>query len=310
MSNPEISVVTTLYLSEKYLNSFVQKVEEVFKEIGIQNYELIAVNDGSPDKSLATILQLKKNHPYIRVVNLSRNFGHHYAICAGLSQAKGNYVFLIDCDLEVEPVILKTFYKEIYENKYDVVYGMQPKRKGRFIEKYFGGLFWKTFNFLSDSKVPENVITERLMTRAYVDGLMQLGDKNLFLGGMMYWAGFNQKGISVQKGLREGNSTYGFRKRFKLLVQAITSFSAYPLKLLFNFGLILTCGSFLYGSFLIIQKIIYPEKILQGYTSIIVLILFSTGLIIAVLGLIGIYLEKVFNQVKQRPLFIIKEIYE
>jgi putative glycosyltransferase len=310
MPIPEISIVTSLYRSEKYLEAFIQKCDDIIKEIGFQSYELIAVNDGSPDNSLNKILELKERYPYIKVIDLSRNFGHHYAFFSGMNYSKGYFVFNIDCDLEVEPKILKKFYDEIQTNRYDVVYGIQIKRKGRLVEKYFGGLFWKTFNLLSEIKIPENILTERLMTRNYVNNLLQIGDKNLFLAGIMHWTGFNQKGILVSKALRSGKSTYSFTKRFKLFVQAVTSFSAYPLKLLFNAGVILTSVSFAYGSFLLIEKLINPKRILPGYTSLIVVILFSTGLIVASLGIIGIYVEKIFNQVRQRPLTIIKNIYE
>lgn len=309
MPHPEISIVTSLYKSEKYLETFVRKCDDVMNEIGL-GYELLAVNDGSPDDSLQRMLQLKENFACIKVIDFSRNFGHHYALFAGMSYAKGKYVFLVDCDLEVDPRVLKKFYCEIKTNKYDVVYGIQAKRKGKFIEKYFGGLFWKTFNLFSETKIPENTVTERLMTRSYVDKLIQMGDKNLFLAGMMHWTGFNQKGIVVPKGLRSGKSTYTFTKRLKLSIQAITSFSAYPLKLLFNSGMILTLLTFLYGSYILIQKLLDPSKILAGYTSLIVVVLFATGLIIASLGVLGIYLEKIFNQVKQRPLYVIRNIYE
>jgi putative glycosyltransferase len=279
-------------------------------EIKCTDFEIIVVNDGSPDGSLEKTLQIKNQYVNIKVIDLSRNFGHHYAFFAGMNYSKGNLVFNIDCDLEVEPKVLKTFYHEVLNNKYDVVYGYQESRKGNFIEKISGGLFWKLFNYLSETKIPDNILTERLMTRRYVCHLVELGDKNLFLAGLMSWAGFKQKGIAIKKGQRENSSTYSFKKKVSLLIEAISSFSGYPLKLLFKTGIIITFFSFIYGSFLILQKLIYPGKIELGYTSVIVVILFSTGLIIASLGIIGIYIEKIFNQVKNRPLYIIKDIYE
>lgn len=307
---PHLSIVTSLCRSEKFLEEFVEKCLIAIQQIGIEDFEIIMVNDGSPDNSLEESLRLKKKVPQIKVINLSRNFGHHYAFFAGMTHAKGEYIFNIDCDLEVNPLVLVDFYQEITENNsFDVVYGFQSLRKGRFTEKYFGGLFWKLFNYLSNTKIPSNVITERIMKRAYVNELVHLGDKTLFLAGLMYWVGFNQKGLPIDKGMRKGKSTYTFFKRHKLLIDAVSSFSAYPLKLLSYVGTILMLISFLYGTYLIIRKLVEPSMVLMGYTSLLVVILFSTGIIIASLGLIGIYLEKLFNQAKNRPLFIIKEIF-
>jgi putative glycosyltransferase len=310
MPNPHISIVSTLYRSESFLDEFVQKCYSAVESIGCSDFEIIIVNDGSPDNSLQKILQLRKSYNNIKVIDLSRNFGHHYALVAGMKYSKGDLIFIIDCDLEVDPSILKTFYQEMKKNDYDVVYGYQENRKGKFLEKKLGGIFWKTFSYLSDTKIPQNPATERLMTSKYVESLLQLGDKNIFLAGMMQWSGFKQIGIPVTKNLRRGKSTYTIRKRITLLMEAISSFSAYPLTLLFKAGLLLTFLSFCYGSFLITEKILKPTMIIAGYTSLAMLILFSTGLLITSLGLIGIYLEKVYNQVKNRPIFIIKDIYE
>ena len=177
-------------------------------------------------------------------------------------------------------------------------------------ERLFGKIFWKLFNTLSETKIPESILTERLMTRQYVSELIEMGDKNIFLAGMMYWAGFRQKGMAVKKKSRSGDSTYSLNKRMSLLIEAISSFSAFPLKLLFNFGLLISLLSFLYGTFILIRKIVFPHEILSGYTSMIVIILFTTGLIIAAVGILGIYLGKIFNQVKNRPLYIIKNIHD
>jgi len=310
MPQPHISIVTTLYRSEGFLDEFVKKCYAALESMGCTEFEIVMVNDGSPDNSLQKTLQLKQAYPQIKAINLSRNFGHHYALVAGMKYAKGDLIFIIDCDLEVDPAILKTFYAELKTNNCDVVYGYQENRKGKFLEKKFGGLFWKMFNWLSDTQIPPNPATERLMTKKYVDALLQLGDKNIFLAGMMYWSGFNQKGVAITKNLRTGKSSYTLRKRVTLLIEAISSFSAYPLKLLFKTGILLTFLSFCYGFFLVIRKILKPEIILPGYTSLAILILFSTGLIMTSLGLFGIYLEKMYTQVKNRPLFIIKDIYE
>ncbi|MEO8085335.1 MAG: glycosyltransferase family 2 protein [Bacteroidota bacterium] len=306
----ELSIVTTLYKSEKFLDEFIGKCVNAAQACGVADYEIIVVNDGSPDKSIEKILLLKKKFPVIKVLDFSRNFGHHYAFFAGMKYSKGDYVFNIDCDLEVDPAVLKNFYDELKVDNYDVVYGYQEKRKGDLVEKYLGGLFWKMFNRLSEIKISQNILTERLMSRKYVDGLISMGDKNIFLAGMMFWTGFSQKGIGVHKIMRKGASTYSFSRRMNLLIEAVSSFSAYPLRLLFNMGVLISLSSFLFGTFVLFRKILFPEKILSGYTSIIVVMLFTTGLIIAAVGILGIYLGKIFNQVKNRPLYIIRNVYD
>jgi putative glycosyltransferase len=148
------------------------------------------------------------------------------------------------------------------------------------------------------------------MNRKYLDALNSLGDKNLFLGGMMYWVGFNQIGIPVIKKNRKGNSSYSISKRINLMIEAISSFSEKPLKLLFKIGIFIMFLTLIIAFYLILKKLIYPEYILIGYTSIMTLILFSTGIIVATIGAVGIYVSKIYKQVQGRPLYIVKNIYK
>lgn len=309
MTTPHLSIVTTVYHSRPYLEQFIELCYEAVGEIECDDFELLCVIDGSPDDSLDFLKEAQQEHPEIVIVELSRNFGHHYAFHAGLRHARGEYIFLNDCDLEVSPLTLVEFYRDLIGSKYDVVYGYQERRNANPMAKYGGALFWKIFNFLSDTKVPTDVVTERLLTRRYVDALLELGDRNLFLAGMMYWVGFDQVGRPVMKKRRQGRSTYGLRRRWNLLVDAISSFSAVPLRLLFQVGLLITLGSVGGGTYFAIDKLINPETILLGWTSIIVILLFSLGVTLTSIGLVGIYLLKIFTQTQNRPLFIVKDIY-
>ena len=305
-----LSIVTTLYKSEPFLRQFVDGITRAVQELEIDDYEILAVNDGSPDNSLETILELKKTNSHIVVVDLSRNFGHHYALLAGMEVSKGDFVFTIDCDLEVSPTVLKDFWKLHLEHpEIDRFYGIQEKRKGGMVEKMGGLLFYRIFNSLSETKIPTNILTESLMTRYYVDELVKMGDANLFLAGMFSWVGFKQESLACKKTQRETRSTYTFKKRMALSLQALTSFSAYPLRVLFRMGSCLTILSFLYGLYLIIRKMLYSSYVLSGYTSMIVILLFSTGVIVMSLGVLGIYIEKLFNQTKNRQRYIIKSIF-
>lgn len=316
MQRPEISVVTTLYNSAPFIEEFLKETLQTIKDIGFQSYEIILVNDGSPDDSLGIAINLKRTfykNENIKIIDLSRNFGHHYAALCGLEHSRGNLVFFIDSDLEVPPTTLKLFYEKYLEvkekNDVDVVYGYQSNRIGKWSEKYSAQLFWKLFNFLSNIKVPENILSERLMTKRYVDALLQMNDRNVFLGGMFYWVGFNQIGVDITRQKKREKSNYSLIKKIVLFINAITSFSSYPLYLLFWIGIFMFFTTTLIILFLIIRKIIFPDTILIGYTSITVLLLHIEGLTILVVSILGLYIAKLFNQSLERPKYIVKDIY-
>lgn len=307
----KLSVVTTLYRSKGFLEVFLKEIITSIETIDVKDFELIFVNDGSPDDSVQYLLERRKDISQIKIIDLSRNFGHHYAIQAGLNYASGDYIFLIDNDLETPPSVLVDYYNEIKKDTaLDVVYGFQETRKGNFIEKKAGSIFWVLINKLSDTKIPHNILTERLMTRQYVNELLRLQDANLFIGGMFYWVGFNQKGIAIKKGQREGASTYTIKRRAELMLQAITSFSGKPLEWLFYIGISISFFSFLFLIYLAIQKIIHQDEVQLGWTSIVAINVLILGIISTFLGLIGIYIFKIFKQVQGRPNVIIKKIYE
>jgi putative glycosyltransferase len=307
---PVLSIVTTVYRSEQFLGTFIDEMVQAISEAGIVDYEIIFVNDGSPDSSGELLLQARNSNPRIKIIDLSRNFGHHKAMLAGLSFANGDLTFIIDCDLEVRPGVLKRFLDTRRATSVDVVYGVQEERKGATMERIGGAIFWKLYNLLSDTAVPENVLSERLMTRRYVKALISLGDRNVFLGGMMYWAGFQQVPIIVQKSIREGISTYSFRKRFSLLLDAVISFSTVPLKLVLFVGLSTTLLVVLSGLMLLIRKILHPEAVLAGFTSIMLVTIGMAGIVITVLGVIGLYIARIYIQTQGRPLFIVRDYHD
>lgn len=305
---PKISIVSTMYRSRPFLEKFLAECLQALSEIRCDHFEIVLVNDGSPDDSLVFALERKVDISQLVVVDLSRNFGHHHAIKAGLQHAGGNLIFLIDCDLEVTPLVLVEFYRKLQESDCDVVFGYQEARKGRRFEQISGGLFWKGINFLSDVKIPENIVTERIMTRRYVEALLQMGDRNLFLGGMMSWTGFQQIGVPVVKRQRNGQSTYTLMRRIGLMVNAVSSFSAQPLIWLFNIGVTITLLSFSFAFYLIFRKLFFDDALL-GFTSVMTVMALSLGILTTAMGVVGIYLGKVFNQVQNRPTYIVRDIY-
>jgi putative glycosyltransferase len=308
-ATPYISIVSTMYRSRPFLERFLAECLQALFVLNCTEFEIVLVNDGSPDDSLDYAVSRRKDIPQLVIIDLSRNFGHHYAMQAGLRHTRGNLVFLIDCDLEVSPLTLPEFKAKLDATGSDMVYGYQESRKGGLFEKASGGFFYKAFNLLSDIKIPENIATERIMTRRYVEALLQLGDRNLFLGGMMSWTGFQQLGLPLQKKQREGRSSYTLLARIHLMVNAVSSFSAQPLVWMFNIGLTITTFSFLYVFYLVARKVLFDDALL-GFTSMVALTTLSLGIMTTGMGVIGIYLGKVFTQVQNRPTYIVKDIYK
>ncbi|HEY1091980.1 MAG TPA: glycosyltransferase family 2 protein [Burkholderiaceae bacterium] len=305
---PAYSIVSTMYRSRGFLPQFLADCKAAMAQLGCTDYEIVLVNDGSPDDSLAYALEQRATVAELVVVDLSRNFGHHAAMQAGLRASRGELVFLIDSDLEVSPLVLPEFHAKLKESRVDMVFGYQEVRKGGWVEAWTGGLFYKGFNLLSDIKIPENIATERVMTRRFVRALLQMGDRNLFLGGMLTWTGFEQIGIPLSKTLRKGPSTYTFARRLGLMVNAVSSFSSRPLLLLFNAGVTITVLSLGYIAYLVVRKLVFDDALL-GFTSLMAFTALSLGISTTGLGVIGVYLGKVFNQVQNRPNYIVRAIH-
>jgi len=300
----KLSIVTTLYKSSTFINKFYERISLEAKKI-TDDYELIFVDDGSPDDSLNKAINLSKKDRNVKVLELSRNFGHHKAIMAGLAETIGEHVFLIDCDLEEEPELLEEFWNELKSGDNDVIYGVQKKRKGKWFEKVSGFLFYDLFNFFSDVKIEKNVSVVRLMKKEYVLSLLKHEEKELIFVGLCALTGYKQKGIFFKKGYR-GESNYNLTKKINMAVDMIASFSIKPLKIVFLLGILITMISICFIIYLVLNKIIYSHTY-EGWTTLMISVWFSTGLIMSSIGILGIYLSKVFLEVKSRPRSIIKE---
>ena len=303
----ELSIVTTLYRSAPYLEEFCARACAVAEGI-TKDFEIILVNDGSPDSSLEIALDLYSRDQRLKIIDLSRNFGHHKAIMTGLAHARGDLVFLVDSDLEEEPELLARFYEELRASEADVVFGVQQRRKGRLFERVSGALFFKLFNLLSTHPIPTNHVTARLMTKSYVEALMQHQEREFVLSGLWVLTGFNQIPTAVTKHYNSPSS-YDLTRKFSNLVNAITSFSSKPLVFIFYLGCFISFVSFIAAIDLILRKIFF-RKLLEGWASLIISIWLLGGITIFCLGVIGIYIAKIFIEVKQRPYTIIRDVYE
>lgn len=302
----DLSIVATLYYSASYLEEFYRRVAAAAK-CQTDRYEIILVDDGSPDDSLEIALALCRSDARVKVVELSRNFGHHKAIMTGLSHAKGEWVFLIDCDLEEAPELLTEFEQIARQRAADVVYGVQKTRKGSFLERHNGSLYYWLFDRLSGYPVPRNQVTARLMCRTYVEALVAHRDQEIFLAGLWAITGFRQIAVPVDK-MCKGQSTYTFRKKIAILVNSITAFSNAPLNFIFYLGgaILLVSGS---AALWLIARRLFFGTLLEGWLSLIVSIWVLGGLTIFCLGIIGIYLSKIFTETKNRPYTIIRKIH-
>lgn len=307
VSEPELSIVTPLFFSAPYLREFYDRICSSAGEI-TSNFEIILVNDGSPDKSLEIALSLFEIDPRLRVIDLSRNFGQHKAIMTGLSHARGSQIFLIDCDLEIAPEVILQFNEKMKETGADVIYGVQDSRNDRYIDRFAGKLFYTIFNLLSTDRLPVNLVTSRLMSQHYVASLIKHKEREVLIGGLWIITGFNQVPLVVCK-TNKGSSTYSWGKRISILVNAITSFSNKPLVLIFYLGIVISFLSGLAALVLIIRRLFFGV-FLEGWPSLIVSMWLLGGMMIFCLGVIGIYLSKIFIETKQRPYTIIKHLYE
>lgn len=301
-----ISVVTSLWRSAPYIKDFHARHLAGLEKLGV-DYEFIFVNDGSPDDSAARVMELIKTHPHVTLLDLSRNFGQHAAMFAGLGHAKGDYVYATDCDLEEDPENITALYEKIVgDPEIDVVYGVLRTRTGGPVRRLFGKLFYVVLDVLSEVKVPRDQAWQRIMTRAYVEALLRYNEVESLPAGLMVLAGFNQVPMLIEKRYK-GSTTYTFGKRLALALNAITAFSSKPLTIIGVSGLCISCLAFLLLVVVVIQKLFFLN-IQTGWTTVVGSIWLVGGLILSSLGVMGTYLGKMFNQMKNRPLYIVRSV--
>jgi putative glycosyltransferase len=303
----KLSIVTTLYCSAAHVIEFYRRATAVAQKLAGEDYEMVFVNDGSPDDGLKILLEATRDDGHVVAVDLSRNFGHHRAMMTGLAQARGDKVFLIDSDLEEEPEWLPTFDEEMVRLNSDVVYGIQERRKGQLFEVWSGHLFYKLFNLITSIQLPESITTARLMNHAYVKALLQHQEREIFIAGLWHLTGFQQSPFLVKKH-QTSATTYTLRKKIALFVNAVTSFSSAPLQAIFYLGLAILALSVVYTLYIIVHRVFFLTTV-SGWTSVIASVWLLGGSIMSSIGVVGIYLAKIYSEVKQRPYSIVRKIY-
>jgi putative glycosyltransferase len=303
----KLSIVTSLYQSADSIEEFHRRSVAVAEELVGDDYEIVLVNDGSPDNSLDLAVHLAECDGHVVVVDLSRNFGQHKAMMTGLAHAKGELVFLLDSDLEEDPEYLSTFARRMRSETCDVVYGVQERRKGAWFEQWSGQCFYGLFNILSGFALPKNIVTARLMTRRYVEALLRHEEREVFLAGLWHITGFKQLPQTVVKH-STSKTTYTFHRKMSLFSSSLTSFSNVPLTGIFYIGLAISFLVSIYIIYLLLNWIFFSTP-LSGWTSVMVSIWLLGGMLISFVGIIGIYLSKIFSETKQRPYTIVRQVY-
>lgn len=302
-----LSIVTTLYKSAAYVDEFYRRASGAARRI-TDDYEIVMVDDGSPDESLALACALAQTDARVRVVELSRNFGHHKAMMTGLDHAQGELCFLIDSDLEEDPAILQEFFDKLQASGADVVYGYQERRKGSNRERLTGQIAFLLFNALLSYPIPQNHITARLMKQDYVKSLLMHREQETVIGGLWVITGFRQIGIAVDKKSRR-ETTYSYWHRWLMLIDSVTSFSETPLVAIFYLGFAISALSVLVAVGLLVHKLIFLGAV-EGWVSVMLSVWFLGGLLIFCVGVIGIYISKIFIETKNRPYTIVRRIHE
>lgn len=305
MDSPLLSIVSPVYGCKTCLYELYTRLKESLEKI-TTDFEIILVNDGSPDGAWETIVELSIKDRRVKGINFSRNFGQHYAIAAGLDNCKGEWVVVMDCDLQDQPEEIIKLYDKTKEG-FQIVFAQRFQRKDSWLKRIYSRLFYSVFGFMTDTIQDPAIANFGIYHKNVIDTICKMGDYHKYFPTMVRWVGFKYTKNRVSHAVRiSGSSSYSFRKSVRLAVDIILSFSDKPLRLTVKFGFLISC---LASAFAIYNLILFlDDKILvPGYTSLIISVWFLSGLTIMVLGVVGLYIGKTFDKVKGRPSYIIMD---
>jgi len=295
-----------IYRGKDFLSELSQRVE-VAAQSCFDDYELILVNDASPDECWQDIEELCQSNPHVKGINLSRNFGQHYAITAGLHYATGEWIVVMDCDLQDRPEEIPHLYAKACEG-YESVLAQRAERQDTWLKRMQSRCFYALFGYLTDTKMDASIANFGIYHRKVIKSILAMGDKIRYFPTMVQWVGFKRTALPVQHAPRSsGGSSYTLWKLLRLALDTIICFSDKPLRLIMQCGFFIAVGSFLLAFVYFLLATCGFFKV-AGFASIILSIWFIGGMIMLTLGLVGIYVGKVFQQVKQRPQFIVSDI--
>ncbi len=306
-SVPLLSLIIPCYNEELVILETISKIKAFCAELVDLETELIFVDDGSQDNTLAQLRAAATKDSNIKVISFARNFGHQIAVTAGIDAAKGDAVVLIDADLQDPPDVIHQMIEK-WKAGYDVVYGTRSRRSGESIFKRYSALvFYRLLNKLSDVPIPLDTGDFRLMTRAVVESLKAMPERDRFVRGMVSWVGFKQVAVPYNRAKRfAGKSKYPLRKMLRFATDGILSFSTKPLQISIGLGMLAACIS-LGGIIYAIGMRLFTDTWVEGWTALMIAILFLGGVQLICVGILGEYIGRIYNEVKQRPLYIVKE---
>lgn len=303
--HPHISIVSPEYRGEKMVKELVDRIIASVSPI-TDDFEIILVNDASPDNTWSEIEKVCAQDKRVKGLNLSRNFGQHYAITAGLNYAKGDWVVVMDCDLQDRPEEIPNLYKKAQEG-YDSVLAQRVHREHSWLKQLGSKSFYALFAYLTETKQDASIANFGIYNCKVVDAILAMGDKMRYFPAQVQWVGFKKAYLPIQHDVRaEGESTYNFSRLFKLALDTIISFSDKPMRLTVKIGAWMTIFSFIIAIIYIVRYFVGGIQV-AGFTSLIISIWFLTGVIISLLGLVGLYIGKIFDTAKNRPTYIVSE---
>lgn len=304
----KISLIIPCYNEEDSLPYLYEELKTVSEVMSMQSFEFIFVNDGSKDKTLQILRELSAKDERVCFLSFSRNFGKEAAIYAGLKKASGDYIALMDADLQDPPFLLEEMYSTLKNEDYDCVATRRMNRKGEPpIRSFFAKKFYQLVNKISNTEIVDGARDFRLMTRQMVQAILDVGEYNRFSKGIFGWVGFNTKWISYENVERvAGKTKWSFWGLFLYSLEGIIAFSTRPLHMASLFGILFCFVAFVMICFIIFKTIVFGEDV-QGYASTICVIFFIGGIQLFCIGILGQYLSKTYLETKQRPLYIIKE---
>jgi dolichol-phosphate mannosyltransferase len=304
---PFISVVIPVYRSERILDALCAALKENLTKL-LRPYEIVLVDDRSPDRSWDVISRLARADEHIMAVRLSRNFGQHYAITAGLDLARGEWVVVMDCDLQDRPEEIANLLAKA-EQGHDIVLARRMFRAESAVKRLFSSLFYSTFNLLSGYHIDPSVGSFRILRRPVVEAYRSMREGSRLFGGMIEWLGFESAYVDVEHAPRfEGKSTYNLRALMRLALDGIIAFSNRPLYFSIGIGITMSLLAGALGTGLVINFLIHPRIGVPGWLSLVTLSTFIGGLILLNLGILGIYVGRIYDQTKGRPLYVIDRI--
>ena len=298
-----VSVIVPVYKGEAFLAELHRRVRESLAAIP-GDHELILVEDCGGDGSWAGIRRMAEEDPFVRGIQFSRNFGQHAGITAGLDLARGAWVVVMDCDLQDRPEEIPRLYAKAMEG-FDVVVARRGQRKDSWLKKTTSKLFYRCFSYLAGLRMDAEVGNFRIISRKVVDSLTTMRERTRFFGGLVEWAGFSSAAINVEHAARAaGESTYTFRKLVALATEIIIAYSDKPLWMAIRFGFAISGLSVLGAAYIVYHALRFGSPVM-GWSSLVVSLYFLGGIIISILGVLGVYLGKVFEEVKGRPIYIV-----